>query len=249
MSLLINEDDKARCLCGLPLFIDDVQITPITIKDIIELGENKYNAYLTMLIMPTKIFRGLLKDTDTDIEKELSEIDDFDLLALFCSSYPALEKDILESFSFFIKKKVEYDKTERHFKIVEDDIKIDRNFYNKFVDLVKLQTYMFKEEDIDQKNLSKKAKEMIEQRKKSKEQIKKLKNKNVEPLKIEDYISIIISKSHEIDVQKCLNMTVYNFFNYIERQALIDNYDIGIKQIFAGTSPEKVNLKHWLSKL
>jgi len=249
MLLLTDTDQKARCLCGLPLFIGEIEIFPVTVREVIEMGENKYNSYLTILIMPNKIFQGLLEGV-SDVNKEaIEQISNFDILTSFCGNHVGLQEDILEAFHFFIKKDIVYDKKKRLFSIVEDDIDIDNDFYDNFIKIIKLQTYLFKADEDAEKPANKKAQEMIEQKKKLKEQVAKLKKRDNEPLSMSDYISIIIAKSYEIDVKKCLDMTVYGFFDYIERQALIDNYDVGIKQILAGEKPEKVNLKHWLSKL
>jgi hypothetical protein len=247
---LTNSDKRARCLCGLPLYIENLELCPITVRDIIEIGENQYNSYLMLLIMPDKLFSNLLENLEGINDAELSNINNFDILLLFCNIYSQLEIEILEGFKFFIKRDIKFNKIEGYFEIINenDNFILNKDTYKQFIDIIKLQNYMIKSED-EQKPVNKKAKELLEKQKETRDKINKIKSNNAAPLNISDYISIIISKSYEMDVKKCLDMTIYALFDYIERQALIDNYNVGVKQLLAGAKTEEVNLKHWLSKL
>jgi len=246
MFQLTDSDKKARCLCGFPLHINELAIYPISVRQVIEVGETQYNSYIMLLLKPNILFENFLKDVKNIDSEDIEKITKLEILLLFCSLYPQFIDNIAKAFNFFTGKDIVFNQ-EGYFEIKDMDIKVDEEFYNQFVHIIELQTYMFKQEE--EKVLSKKAKEILDQKKKSQEKIDRLKNKDNSPLTITDYISIVSAKSYEMDMQKCLDMTIYALFDYVERHALFDNYDIGVKQLLAGAKADQVNLKHWLSKL
>jgi hypothetical protein len=254
MSIIINEDNKGKCLCGLTLPLENLSIKPITVREVLEVGENKYNSYLTVLLMPDKLFAHLTNNIPTKEQKiDFKSLSNFEILLIFCSIYPDFINSIQEAFSFFVKKRLMLKDTKDGFFIIvenDDTIEMDEKLYNQLVDLIRLMTYMFNHETQIEKPAGKKAKELLEQKKALQAKINTLKQKASDaPLSLVDYISILISTSREVDVTKCLDMTIYGLYDYIERQALLDSYDVGVKQLLAGAKPDEVNLKHWLSKL
>ncbi len=246
---LTNADKMARSLCGLPLFLNDLEIYPVIVKEIVEIGDSKYNYYLMVTTGIHDIMESTIDDQES-IKKELLKKSDFEICLVLCIIYPEFEKQLCEAIEFFIKKNVIFNKELEQFEIYDGDKIlqiINKDNYEQLVQIIKFQNYLNKHEEPVPAN--KRARELQEKKKKAQEQINRLKQKDHKPLTIADYISIVNSKNNNIDIKKCLNMTIYCLYDYLERLALIDNYNVGIKQLLAGAKPNQVNLKHWLSQL
>ena len=68
-----------------------------------------------------------------------------------------------------------------------------------------------------------------------------------EDVDIADIISAVSSKSNSINRLNIWAYTLYQLYDEYSRLELIDNYDFSIRALMAGA--EKVDLKHWSSKL
>jgi len=252
MYLLTNNDKTARCLCGLPLFIDDFPIPPITVRKVIEAGESKYNLSLLLITSLRKAFTMISKDIDLT---KLEEINDFELIVLLSNVHEDFCNQISESIEFFIDHKVKFNKQNESFDILsqEETIvqKLNNDNYQDFINIIKLQNYNKDIKDSQDVEVDKKTAELLKRREETREKLRKAKGdgNNGSVLTYTDYISVLSAKSLEMSIEKCLNMTVFAFFMYLERLALIDSYEIGIQQLMAGAKPNQVNLKHWLSEL
>ena len=250
MSPLTNHDKRLYCLCGLPLEIDGIKIPPITIKRIVEKGESLYNTYLMFVVALKEAFKHIAKEIDTE---ELDKISDFDLIILLSELHLDFCHQISEAINFFINEKVVFNKTNKAFFVYDkDDNKIgqlDETNYSDFINIIKLQNNCQDAIDKQPEPTNAKIKAALKQREEARAKLRKAKNQSEENLTYFDYISILTSKSLEMDIEKCLNMTAFAFFNYMERLLMIDSYEIGIQQLMAGAKPNQVNLKHWFGSL
>ncbi len=246
---LTNTDKAARSLCGLPLFLGELEIYPIKIKEIIEIGDIKYNYHLMIMTSLNDVMKSTIDDKES-IKKELLKKSDFEICLILCVIYSEFQKQICEAIQFFLKKDIMFNKELEQFEVYDGDKilqTINNDNYDQLVQIIKFQSYLSKHEEAEPAN--EKARKLQEKKKKAQEQVNRAKQRDTTPLTIADYISIVNSKNSNIDIKECLDMTVYSLFDYIERLALIDNYEVGIKQLLAGAKPNQVNLKHWLSQL
>ncbi len=245
---LTKQDKQVKCLCGFPLYIDKIGMKPITIRKIVELGESKYNFSLMLVISLRSAFEMIAQDIDLN---KLKEITDFELILILSSIHIDFCNQISESIEYFIDYKVKFNKQNDCFDVYDNDEiigNLNKENYEQFVNIIKLQNYHDKLPE--SKPMSKKDAELLKKRDELREKVKKIKGQtDGEQLTYTDYISILLAKSAEMNVEKCLNMTVFAFFTYLERLAMIDSYDVGIQQLMAGAKPNQVNLKHWLSSL
>lgn len=138
--------------------------------------------------------------------------------------------------------------------ISEDNIKlIHRDNFDKIVEVIKMQNYLMKMDDRTDDEFDNPANEetrlLAEQIKKNRERVKakkKLQNEDVD-IDISDIISAVCSKSNSINKINVWDFTLYQVYDEYARLELIDNYDFSIKAMMAGA--EKVDLKHWSSRL
>jgi hypothetical protein len=249
MLTLTKSEQITKTLCGFPLILDGLVIFPVKIKEVVETGEIQYNMYLTLVTN--------LKETFASLEEQMGEdfknLSNFEFTSTICSVQQDFERKILEAISFFLKTKVVFDKKEKVFKVYDStDIivgELNEQNYDDFIHIIKLQNYLLKREDKPLPS-NKKARELAEQREKLRKKVQELKTGDKDKeLTFSDYISIVNSKSLNVSIESCLEMTLYAFFDYLERLTLLDSYEIGVKQLLAGAKPNQVKLKHWLSQL
>jgi len=138
----------------------------------------------------------------------------------------------------------------------EDVTLIHRENFDKIVEVVKLQNYLSKpsvknEPEVNPANEeTRKLQEYMEEMKKKVESKKRKQQKSDnsdEEIDIADIVSAVSSKSHSINSLNVWNLTLYQLYDKYARLELIDNYDFSIRAMMAGA--EKIDLKHWSSKL
>lgn len=134
---------------------------------------------------------------------------------------------------------------------------IHRDNFDDIVEVVKLQNYLMKPNK-DKKleinpvdEATRKLMEDMERNHKKVEDKKRAKkiaeNGEEDDVDISDIISAVSSKSNSINKLNIWQLTLYQLYDEYSRLELIDNYDFSIRAMMAGA--EKVDLKHWSSKL
>lgn len=138
----------------------------------------------------------------------------------------------------------------------EDELTvIHRENFDDIVKVIKLQNYLSQpkqEEEVEENPADEKTRQLMETMKRNREKVeakKKAQQKadNNEDIDIADIISAVSSKSNSINKMNVWDLTLYQLYDEYSRLELIDNYDFSVKAMMAGA--EKVDLKHWSSKL
>lgn len=252
MLKLTNNDKISRTICGMPLFVNNIEIYPTKVLDILDIGEQMYGIYITVVTDPRKILANIGKNIKS--ETEIENIDNFNLILILSHFDQEFKRLLINALEFFLKKyKVDFNYISQTIDIYDGENKIysfNKENYDEFIDIIKLQNYMKKTEEKEEAPANKRAKELLEKKKKTEEQIKRVKGTNEgDNLNFYDYLTIIGAKSSVVDFNIVKDMTVYSFYEHVQRLVAIDQYDIGVKQLLAGAKPKDVELKHWLSKL
>lgn len=253
MLQLTNADKRIKSLCGLPIAMDNFQIFPLKIRDVVNIGESVYNYYLSLVTMIKKVLKS--ERSFFNIEG-LENLTDFQIIYTLSSIQPQFKVELEKAIEFFLNSNysVSFYQPTMSFLIKEEEeiiYLLNEKNYQDFIENIKLQNYLIQLEKEKDNPADEETKRLLEKRKKTREMIKEVKRKNHsnEPLTLADYISIIASKTNVITIPNILDMTVYAFYDFLERLALLDNYEVSLKQILAGADPKKVEIKHWLSKL
>lgn len=141
--------------------------------------------------------------------------------------------------------------------LTEDEIKIvHRDNFDDIIQVIKLQNYLEKpkakeEDDFNPANEGvRKLKEHMEKMRAKVEKAKKQQqedNGDDREVDVADIISAVSSKSNSINKLNIWEFTLYQVYDEYARLELIDNYDFSIRAMMAGA--EKINLKHWSSRL
>ncbi|MCK9577531.1 MAG: hypothetical protein M0R51_16625 [Clostridia bacterium] len=238
----MNIDDELKLLKGSSFFVNGIEIKPLTIGEIVDLGYLQYHRYL-------KYFVENIEDYFKDIPDELKEIIPFDV---FIRS----DSDILNEFTNAIKFFFKEDKI----KILGGDIQstifpenknklINRDNWLQYCKVVNIQNCVNKTLDDDYNPKSSKAREIAEKLRKAREKINKIKSKNNEQLDFSDLISCLATNGNNLNLLNIFNLTMYQFNDQFKRMQMFEEYDINIRSLLAGADKDKIDLKHWISKI
>ena len=132
---------------------------------------------------------------------------------------------------------------------------IHRENFDDIVNVVKLQNYLEKpssKEELEENPADEEARKLMEHMRKMREKVEAKKNAQKSQdsdanIDISDIISAVSSKSNSINRLNIWDLTLYQLYDEYARLELIDNYDFSIRAMMAGA--EKIDLKHWSSKL
>jgi hypothetical protein len=140
--------------------------------------------------------------------------------------------------------------------VSEEDLKlIHRDNFDDLVEAIKILNYLTKPVDNKRKDnpADEEARQLLEHMEKMRKKVedKKKKQKQAdgddEDVDISDIISAVTARSNSISKLNVWKLTLYQLYDEYARLELIDNYDFSIKAMMAGA--EKIDLKHWSSKL
>jgi hypothetical protein len=230
-------DTRLKLLAGLPLELEkDFFVYPLKLKEIIELGYNKYIDYLRNLTLDMEL---LIKEYP-----ELEKVSHFELLfnQIIFDKTDKYEKLITDSISCFTKTSVIVDLN--NFYFVCDGHILNSDNFKKFSNLLILQNCLTKEEDNfnPANERAKEIREKILQRKKK----YGTHNKDID---FDDLVSSLSAEMNSINILNVWDLTMYQFENQFKRKRMIEEYEIWIKQMFAGVQTKGTNLEHYIRQI
>ena len=116
---------------------------------------------------------------------------------------------------------------------------LDDVTFEKFQEILKPQIAVFKGADGGYNPVGKKAQEIANKLMKGKQKIAELKGETRNQGSIlARYVSILTIGLNTMSFQDCLNLTVYQMFDLVERYGLYVSWDLDIKSRLAGGKPE-----------
>lgn len=277
---LKDVDVKLILLSGSSITVDNFEIIPYTLEEIKNMGYSQYMQGLQLLSLTVADFIDSVKDLEKRalLEVEKNKLKAFDFysklageefqnillvalsIVLRTDDIRFLDENVLAV--DFVKMGIIYEDefgliqvdSEKLENMPEDKIKlIHRENFDSIVEVVKLQNYLMKTEEIEDDEFKNPANEetrlLAEQMKKNREKVKKKKQMQDEESNIDlsDIVSAVCSKSNSINKTNVWGFTLYQVYDEYARLELIDSYDFSIRAMMAGA--EKVDLKHWSSRI
>ena len=126
---------------------------------------------------------------------------------------------------------------------------LDDVTFEKFQEILKPQVSIFKGADGGYNPVGKKAQEIANKLMKGKQKIAELKGETRNQGGIlSRYVSILTIGLNTMSFQDCLNLTVYQMFDLVERYGLYVSWDLDIKSRLAGGKPED-KLDDWMKNI
>lgn len=252
-------DIELKLLSGKKLIVDNIEITPFKIGEIIDVGFGKYSQMLNIFYL--KIEEMLEIDVNNEEMKDLRAFD-----ILLNSGMEDFTKFVLEAIRIILKcNSVVVNIEKQNIGLVYGDGNIDdtivpenihlitRDNWENICKCVKMQNcYKIddeKEGTDDTTDL--KTLELLKRRSDVRKQLEKIKSNSSdeEPLTFTDLISILSANGNYINILNVWELTFYQFNNQFARMKMLEDYDISIRSLLAGAKAEDVNIVHWMSKI
>lgn len=243
--------DELKLLSGQPIkFYDIGYVHPFTIKDIeIIGGEEQFNLYLNTMLISKE---ALSNQNDSN---ELSDFTNFEIIFLLAIRDSEFRKIFLDALSFVFKEDI----TINDYGIFVGDISrakvINNDNYDEFAHIIKIQNCLEKQEKDDEEDnpSNDKAKELLEKRRKARQKINEIKNKDSdidgEPLTLSDLVSILAANGNGINIFNVWDLSFYAFNDQFNRMKMLEDYQINIQSLLAGANADDIKMKHWMSKI
>jgi len=227
--------NKLRLLANLPLYVDKIPIYSPLLREIAEIGFEKYGIILTC--------GTIVKDILIDAEK-LGITNNYDALIFAINQNKESFGTFLYSLFFFTKIEFSAKLIDNDLVFIKDDIVLNRNNYDLLVTNIKLSNKL--EVEDDEKELDEFDKRVLEMEKK----IREAQNKNVEPLKFADLISCVANfDGNGLNIINIWNLNVYQFYEQLQRGQLKEQYQWNLKSLLAGASPDNIKTESYLQNI
>lgn len=248
-----NIDNEMKLLAGMTIYVDEIPIKPLKLRDITEIGYIEFQQNIQILLL----------DLDTMIES----IDDFEAQAtmkanrhmykvfdLFMLS-AGLTDLVIKSFKMiFETDDIEYvlDRSQNYNLVINKEHIISRDNFDEISKVIEMQNNpkVSKKdaEDDEYKPADELAKRIAEKLKKSKEIVAKSKavEENKEGITISDIISSVSAMSNSINKTNIWEYTLYQLYEEFARLNRIDDYRL---QIQASMWSSDIEIKHWSEPL
>jgi hypothetical protein len=244
---LINE---GNLFFGAAINYNDIcWVYPLTLKEIIGMGYEKYNEYVSFICADIRDVQKEMKKEgvhDKDIPNTL-----FEYLMQQSQNNELFLMKLQEAFSTFIREKVHFLLDEQVICIGTEFNKqktLTKNNFEDFQNILRAQNKLPVPEPIP-------ANETLMQKKfrLRREQVAEAKRRRAqkegEVISLFDSISTLICLDAGVTFETVGNLTIYQFKNLLERAQAKYKYDLDIRMIAAGADPKKIKPKHWFGKI
>lgn len=249
MEDVVIKDIQGKTLANLPYKIDSIPIFPLSLKEIMQVGEKKYYYYLKILTITAKDLLNISDELDKKEIEAIQKLNNFDTLMInFCTN-SVFQENILKAFSLFLCKDEEAhfisDGKEMYFYIGEKENNkiINRKNFDDIVKVIKIQNSV--EYDEEKHNpANKNVEKFIKRLNKSKKKTEEIKAKNGNNFELLDLVSILASKGNGLNIINIWDLNMYMFKDQLTRLQLNENYSIQkylLGNSFAGASIDLKN--------
>ena len=227
--------NKLRLLANLPIYVDKIPIHSPLLKEIADIGFEKYGIILTC--------GTIVKDILIDAEK-LGISNNYDALLYSINQSKESFGTFLYSLLFFTKIEFDVKFENEDIYFVKDDIKLDRNNYDNLVKTIKLVNKLDTGNDIEE--LDEFDKRVLE----AENKLKDLQGNTGEQLKFADLISCVANfDGNGLNIINIWDLNVYQFYEQLQRGQLKEQYQWNLKLLLAGAKPDNINTESYIKNL
>ena len=246
---MLLTDLYLKALFGAAIPIDNICLVyPLTIKQIIGMGEEKYRQQLSFLTITSyELFEHYKKKGI----KVSEDIDVFDNLMDSCENDSHFLLEMQEAFHTFIREQVQILSDVKIIVIgngLEKRIMDKKKFYI-FQNILRVQNRIPPVEEIPENETPMQRKFRLRR-----EQVKQAKKKQAEKnseniVSFHDLISSLCCYNIGINLQNVGNLSIYAFHELLDRCKEKEQYELDMKMLIAGADPKKIKPKNWIRNL
>ena len=250
----LTDNEVLKFLKGSPIFIDDIcAVYPATLGEIIDLGYDKFQQYLS-IATSTKPMAG---KQDKELDELIQKLTDFQFI-LFMSSIDLSMNSILkQAIRFFTHEEatISVDPPSIFIGPLEDKRMMTENQFYDFQQLLRRMYFLEVEgEEIiiraDDDPATRRIKEIMRA---NREKVRKAKAKQNQgkdsDMKLSDLIGSITINDCGLNIINIWDITYYAFHDQLKRMGWRDQFNINQKAALAGAKINKSQLKHWMRSI
>lgn len=237
---------ELELLAGVPKDIGVCKVYPLSIGDIVKIGEETYNEYLSVLMFDKDSLN--LETATQDELDEINNTSNYEILLSFCLHDEPLRKNLMKAFCVFLMEEINYHQN-GFFYIGElkNGRIIQPNDFEKIKVILQKQNYL-QEKKKEFKSANDKTAAIKEKMRQAKERIQKLKKDD--QIGLSDIVSIVSTYSNDINVLSVWKLTIYQLYMCYMRISIWDEYHCNFTLLPHVEDKKGLNLdKHWSTKL
>ena len=250
----LTDDIILKFQKGAPIFIDDIcAIYPPTLGEIVNLGYNNFQQYLSILTAtkPSDI------KTDKELEALIENLTDFQFILFISSIDPKVNTQLKAAIKFFTREDsmVTLEPPKLYIgPLAEQHAFEEKSFYD-FQRIIKRMCFLEQEgeeiiiydDDLPQvKSMKLKMRESREKVRRAKERQNQGKESD---MRLSDLIGSMTINDCGLNIINIWDMTYYAFHDQLKRMGWRDQFNINQKAALAGAKINKSQLKHWMRSI
>ena len=238
-------DYRLGLMTGVDLPIPELQLVlhQPTIKEISMIGEQTFFTGIQLLCIKKELY---IQD-----EQYLSQVNNFQLFMSIINEKQVVEKkQCVEQVLTLLFPEYSVFFTPRSLivKVNEENIMIDEGNFESLQQVL-VECFCLKGSEQEQYNpQSAKAKEIAQKLMKARQKVAALKSEEQKGSVFSQYLSVLTVGIGSMSLDDCLNLTMYQLYDLIERYSLYINWDLDIRSRLAGAKGEKP-VENWMKQI
>lgn len=233
-------ENRLNYFLGKPVEVNGVKIYSPTIDEIVQIGEIKYNIYLSIATFNKEVVYKSLLNLD---DSQYDEIADEDAYDLFILPIP-IRNELINALNFFTHEQVEFDYKDLSFKVGNKKF-INKDNYLEVANIIKESNGILEEEKRI-KFKGHKAKLIYEKLKQLREKYKK---DDGNTLELKDMLSILCNADgNGINIFNVGKLTIYQVYEHFERLNIKEKHTRLLRVWANGYLSKDEQLPEWIVK-
>ena len=247
LSTNIIEDIKLKAFTGAGYSLSNIcMVYPLTVKDIVVIGENNYQRYLSLLTMTSDELYDYYKQKKIKVPEN---IDVFKNLMESCEYDDTFLIELEKAFSTFIREQVQILPDSQTIIIGElDKGKFIRKFkkedFYEFQQILRIQNKISLPEEIPENETPMQKKFRLRRLEVKKAKRKQNQKKQTEATSFLNLISSMMCYLG-LPLAEILKLPLFAFYDLLGRNQNREKYDYDVRAILAGADAKKIKLVHW----
>ena len=252
---LINDDFILKCQSGTPVLYEDIcALYPRTLKDIAEIGYEKFRVYLQIILAK----KPVLEDDQNELNALIDSLSNYQYFLLMTQVDQEFNSYAKEAFMFFCHEQVTFS-TELAQIIVGPIAEKHIMDEEKFTFFQKMLTRMYfvdnggQDDIVINENDSERVKKLKRTMLRNREKLARAKAKERQSADGNGLCFSDLIGSFAIGTQQNLNdvynLTYYAFQDQLKRMGWKEEYNTNTRAAFAGAKIKKEQLVYWIRSI
>ena len=250
----LTDNEVLKFQKGSPVFIEDIcAVYPATLGEIVDLGYDKFQQYLSILTATKPID----KHEDKELDELIQNLTDFQFILFMASIDVKMNQELKDGFRFFTHEDITLtlDPPAIFVGPVEDKRMFNESLFYDFQQLLRRMYFIEVdgEEIIIYPDDLPATKRLKLQMRANREKVRRAKAKKARQegsdMKLSDLIGSITINDCGLNIKDVWDITYYAFHDQLKRMGWRDQFNINQKAALAGAKINKSQLKHWMRSI